>query len=487
MAVRRTGSVRVGLAAADVGAALPADRPVQGPVTARALYAADHAGAAAWVVLDFLDFGPDFVDAIKGAVCERTGLPADHVHVVTTHNHSILGAARVDLDALCAGAADACGEARDRARPAAMRWASVNVDARLNYKRRLFVDELEGAVTFWYGITPDQGYRADGLLRQVVRALVRDRRIIYADSGYAESVAEEAFIDERLRRDPRCYVMPPGDTALQAVLFEDERGEAIGSLARFAVHVHACKRDGPYSSDFPHYVRQELEHAFGGCAIFLNGPCANISPVTGLGPGPDERTCGALLGSRAVAALKAVRPEPLTTFADATREVALPVRDDFPFEDDASEREADRVRSQIERLNVALPERKRLAERLFWLGQTATMRDVWRCVDRRNGALQPAVTVSLGLLRLGGLSVLAFPGETFWETGAAAVAGLDAARVITVTEHGRTAVYLPPPAEWPLGGYESSCCIIARDAEPLLRQAAADLLRHGTATDNGSH
>lgn len=472
----RTGKVHIGLAACDVSTSLPTDRSVQEPVTARALYGADGAGAAVWVVLDFLDFGPDFVDALKGAVRARTGLAEEHVHILTTHNHSVLGAARLDLDVLCAGAAGAAEEARDRARPAVMRWASLDLDARLNYKRRLFVAELEGAVTFWYGITPAQGYRVDGLLRQVVRALVRDRRIIYADSGYAEPVAEEAFIEDALRRDPDCYVMPPGDPTLQAVLFEDERGEAIGSLARFAVHVHACKRGSPYSSDFPHYVRQELENAFGGCAIFLNGPCANISYVTGLGTGPDERTSGGLLGSRAVAALKAARPEPLTAFADAAREVTLPVRDDFPIEDGAREREVGRVRSLLEQRNLGLAERKRLAERLFWLGQTATMRDTWRCIDRRDGVLQPTVTVSLGLLRLGGLSVLAFPGETFWETGAGATAGLDPSRVITVTEHGRTGVYLPPPAEWPLGGYESSCCIIARDAEPILRREAARLL-----------
>jgi hypothetical protein len=470
--------VRRGLAAADVSAALPSDRPVQEPITARALYGAGPTGdAAVWVVLDFLDFGPDFVDAIKGAVRARTGLAEGHVHVVTTHNHSVLGAARFDLDALCTGAADAAAEARDRAQPAMMRWASVNVTERLNYKRRLFVDELQGAVTFWYGITPAQGYRADGLLRQVVRALVKDRRIIYADSGYSQPVSEEAFVNERLRRDPDCYVMPPGDPTLQAVLFENERGEAIGSLARYAVHVHACKRDGPYSSDFPHYVRRALEDAFGGCAIFLNGPCANISPVTGLGAGPDERTCGGLLGSRAVAALEAARPEPLTAFADATRDVTLPVRDDFPFEDAARDREVGRVRSLLEQHNLGLAERKRLAERLFWLGQTATMRDVWRCVDRRDSVLQPTVTVSLGLLRLGALSILAFPGETFWETGVEATAGLDASRIITVTEHGRTGVYLPPPSEWPLGGYESSCCVIAQDAEPLLCRSAADLLR----------
>ena len=383
----RTGKVHVGLAARDVSASLPADRPVREPVTARALYCAGGEAAAVWVVLDFLDFGPDFVDALKGAVRARTGLADEHVHVVTTHNHSVLSAARVDLDVLCTGAAGAAEAARDRARPAVMRSASVNVAERLNYKRRLFVPELEGTVTFWYGITPAQGYRADRLVRQVVRALVSDRRIIYADSGYAEPVAEEAFIEDALRRDPDSYVMPPGDSTLQAVLFEDERGEAIGSLARYAVHVHACKHGGPYGSDFPHYVRQELENAFGGCSIFLNGPCANISYVTGLGAGPDERTCGGLLGSRAAAALTAARPKPLTAFTDATREVTLPIRDDFHIEDGDREREVGRVRCLLDPPNLGLAERKRLAERLFWLGQTATMRDVWRCVDRRDGVL----------------------------------------------------------------------------------------------------
>jgi len=477
MPCRGTGKVRVGFAHRDVGSALPADRPVREPVTARVLCAADGRCAAAWVVLDFLDFGPTLIDALKAAVHAATGIAREHVHIVTTHNHSVPAADRLDLSALCAGAAEAALEARERAEPAAMRWASVNLDARVSYKRRLFVQELQGAVTFWYGITPAGGYRADGLLRQVVRALVRDGRIIYADAGYEEPVAEEAFVDRRLAQDPDCYVMPPGDHTLQAVLFENEAGDALGSLVRFAVHVHACKRDGPYSSDFPHYVRQALQDAFGGCAIFLNGPCANISPVIGLGPGPDERTCGRLLGDRAVAALRAAPSERIETLYDTSRAVTLPVRDDFPFEDESREREVARVQARLDNRRMDLAERKRLAERLFWLAQTRTMRDVWGCLDRRDGKLQPNVTVSLGLLRLNGLSVLAFPGETFYETGAAAVAGLDASHTITVTEHGRTALYLPPPAEWPLGGYESSCCLIARNAEPILRRAAAALLR----------
>ena len=61
---------------------------------------------------------------------------------------------------------------------------------------------------------------------------------------------------------------------------------------------------------------------------------------------------------------------------------------------------------------------------------------------------------------------------------AAVAAESAAAKLITVTEHGRTAVNLPPPDEWDCGGYETTCCGIARDGETVLRRAATAFL-HG--------
>ena len=148
------------------------------------------------------------------------------------------------------------------------------------------------------------------------------------------------------------------------------------------------------------------------------------------------------------------------------------------MDEGAAEAEKRRVRDQLAKAGRDLPELKRLAERLFWLNLTSPMRSRWCCLDGTEGRLERRTSVSLGLLRLNDVALLAFPGETFRQTGEAAV-GRNADHVMTVTEHGRTALYMPPPDDWGRGGYESSCTAIARDAEPLLRRKAADfLLRH---------
>jgi hypothetical protein len=475
--------VRVGFAVRDVGAALPGDLPVQDPVTARVFYGEGAGGATVWAVLDFLDFSPRFVTALQEAVHAEIGVPAEHIHVVTTHNHSVRGVDRLDLDVLVRHVPAAAREARDRAEPATVRYATANLQTPINYKRRLLIPELGGAVTFWYGIVAEERFSAEPLLRQVVRALVKDNRIAYKDSGYAEPVPEESFIDENLRRDPGCYRMQDGDPRVQVVVFENEQGRGIGSFVRFAVHIHACVSGRFYSSDFPHYVRAELESAFGGHSIFLTGPCANISPATKLEVPGDEKVFGHAVASAAITAVRGVRARPLAHLIDATRPVVLPIRPDFPADDAATDQERQRVREALGGAGLGLPERKRLVERLFWLNLTPTMRRQWCCVDRADGGApgSPTVTASLGLLQLNDFTVLALPGETFWETGEAATAGLDASRIMTVTEHGRTALYMPPPEEWGLGGYESSCTVIDRDAEPILRREASEFIRQHLA------
>ena len=300
--------VRVGFGVRGVGEALPKDRPIQDPVTARAFCVRDGQSCCIWAVLDFLDFCPLFVDTVRRAIHSATGVAEDHVHVLTTHNHSVPSVGRLDLEVLAEGAVGAAVEAQDSARTAAIRFATTTPARRLNYERRLFVPELGGCVTFWYGVVEEEAFSAERHIRQVVRALVTDRRIVYLDSGYGERVPEEAFIDERVRRDPRCYDMPPADERVQVVVLEDEHGEGMGSLVRYSVHVHACKSGMFYSSDFPHHVRAGLEAAFGGHAIYLSGPCANISPATRLDVPGDEKIFGRVLADAAIARVRSVAP-----------------------------------------------------------------------------------------------------------------------------------------------------------------------------------
>ena len=47
---------------------------------------------------------------------------------------------------------------------------------------------------------------------------------------------------------------------------------------------------------------------------------------------------------------------------------------------------------------------------------------------------------------------------------------------MTVTEHGRTVMYIPPDEERRLGSYESICSVTDFGAETILRNADKELL-----------
>ena len=470
--------VRVGFAVRDLKRALPADVPMRDAVTVRAFYAEGGGVRAVWAVLDFMDFSRPFVESIQGAICARTGLAPDNVHVVTTHNHSASDVTRLNLDVIACESAGAAAEARERAAPATLRHACTTPLRQVNYRRRLFVEELGGCATFWFGVTERDGFSGGRLLRQSVRNLMLHGQTAYCNAGLSEAVPEERFIDQRLHGNPDAFHMPEADSRLQVVAFEGEDGRCLGSFIRFAVHVAAIDRRRIYSSDFPHFVRGQLEAALGGTAIYLNGPCGDISPAI-----PDERSQDGnplvdAIVPAALSALEAARPEPLCLLADASRTVELPVHPEFPADDQEADRRAEAVAERLKAAGLDLADRRRLAEQVRWLRTSKLLRNMWKCLDapdRPSG--RPVIRASLGLLRLNDIVLLAFPGETFSETAAAVVEGLDASRVITVTEHGRTAMYLPPPVEWDRGGYERTCCGIVREGEPGLRAAARALLQ----------
>ena len=360
----------------------------------------------------------------------------------------------------------------------------------MTLKRRLDVPQLGGPLTCFYGVTAEERFGCAHLLRQAVRSLIRRGRMAYSDQGLTDPVALEAFIDDALKRDPDAWRMPPADPLLQALRFEAADGAPIGTVVRFSCHVVNCNGQGFYSGDFPCYLTRALEERLGGGAVFLNGPCADIAPATPHKRAGFERTLATALAAAAARALSERPSEPLTVVRDVIVPALLPCRRDFPQSDDESARRIEELRAALPDTSAPdmpvddvsvddLPARKRLAEQIALLSTTPFLRERWVPGEEPEhlGAAEPVLRVELGGLRLNGVAVLAFPGETFSATGMAVAAGSPGnGPVVTVTEHGRTAMYMPPPDELGRGGYESTCRLVDERGEPALREAGARVL-----------
>ena len=85
----------------------------------------------------------------------------------------------------------------------------------------------------------------------------------------------------------------------------------------------------------------------------------------------------------------------------------------------------------------------------------------------------------IGLLRLNDTLLLSLPGETFWASGEKILrkCRLDADEtLVTATEHDRTLMYIVPPEECALGGFENTCRLVDEAFEPRLVDAALSLI-----------
>lgn len=432
---------QVGFSKQDLEHALRPVLPVREErIEAIALYLKSETLRSIWITLDFMDFDLHVVSTLTDAVQEATGIHREHIHIVTTHNH---GGGEPDLNILADLTVQCAQNAMLCAVPAQMRWCRCKADRQLNLIRRYPVPELGGVNTLYYGATEETGFDSAPFAEYAIDS-VKNGRLRY--SGQAETSRPVA-------------PLPPGDDMVIAVQFCDPAGNTVGTIVRFAAHAVCCNLDDSYSSDYPYHVRKAVEQTFGGIGLFWNGPCGDIAPAMGDKTDGTQVKLGNHIAQLAANALKNASYSPIHTFRDTSVPIPLPVRSE--------------VQTNTVCLPAAVPDalparRKHLEKQLL----TELMDFLQK--KYRNGEKQPAetITVSLGLLTLNDLTFTAFPGETFFATGQALQEAFPKQHICTVTEHGRTVMYLPPQEECELGGYESVCRTTAAHAESILRSCA---------------
>ena len=209
----------------------------------------------------------------------------------------------------------------------------------------------------------------------------------------------------------------------------------------------------------------------------MNGPCAEIAPAIPDKISFEERRIGQTIGAAAAHALTGKRPQAVTKLKDRIRTVVFPVRDDLPDSEQAV-REIETLRKQLaSHLDASLPESRKIAERIKFLQTVPYLMRKWLNGERLNTESQREVTAQLGLLSLNDIGILAFPGETFSSTGEKVKIQSRQTDLMTVTEHDRSIVYVPPDKAYALGGYETTCCMTSPGAESILIDEALAILR----------
>ena len=404
--------LKIGFSKVDLAEALLPKQPIREPIEAIALYAENEFGKTLWITLDFMDFNLGYTNAVRASVCKATGLGDFDVHVLTTHNHGGGNPDREILSSLCGRCAL---EAKNSARAAKMRFAFTESDTQLNILRRLYVPEIEGVSTLFFGACELNDFNASLFSDRVVREL--------KEGKVCNNIGEQT--DREYER------FKEADKEIFAIQFVGEDDTAIGSIVRFAAHAVTANRPGSFSSDYPYYVRCGLEREFGGICMFFNGPCGEIAPAMLNKSEGREKTLGYKISSLAISALKKAAFTDEIVFSHSKFEIKLPVREEVI---------ADNVVIP-DVMPEALPERKRYLEKKILQRTMPFLREKYTVSE---DSLSDKISVYIGVLTFGDINFVAFPGETFNKTGRDIKDYFEGKNIVTVTEHERTVMYLPP-------------------------------------------
>ncbi len=413
-------------------------------VEAIAFYVQKNEERAVWIVLDFMDFNRKVTDFLKNSVFEATKIATEKIHIVTTHNH---GGETPDLDVLGKLVGDGARKAVESSEPAKMRYVFTSVQKQVNIIRRLFIPEIDGVGTQFYGASEKNGFNSAPFAEKVVNSLKDGKQCF----GYGDETE-------------RPYTpFEPGDEEVVAVQFVNKNNETIGTIVRFAAHAVCCNLSKRFSADYPFHIRRKMEECYGGTALFFNGPCGDIAPGLDQKTDGTEVVLGEYIAECAISALEKLPFEEIECFRDCKVEIKLPVRKEV-------------LENEVEipeKMPDELPLRREYLEKRQLSGLMGFLRSKYT-----EGEIAPddKISVFVGILQLGDLIFVAFPGETFSTTGNAVKNAFPNAEICTVTEHERTVMYLPTEEDFSYGSYEAVCKTTAPESEKILREKTIDAL-----------
>jgi hypothetical protein len=450
------------------------------------------------VSLDFGQFSRKFSNEVRERMSAALHLPVEAIIFHATHNHS--GPTNEDyvnhqvpLDNLIAGLVDVSGQAIGAAVPARMALAVADLGNQVSLCRRKWINDDVANLTNWYAYKNDmpRGSTANHLIRE------RLRRWFGPKFPEPDWLAEPIYYDN------------PVDPLVQLLAFEDERGQALGGLIRFAAHPHLMNAAEPnaYATDYCGAARRWLDRRRGGIHLFAEGPQCNLAPremvefVHHPGKlnwadtpyGPDGslaatdtgelrrsvRQMGETLAMRALAALQPGDFRPLQQLEMKTAWHVLPMADDVPANSKTAWEIRDVWGQRIERARkerVSLIQMKRMTDqynRFHWMQK---MLDEWYIPSQAEIA-ERQLPVHLQAIRLNDTWIAGLPAETGLDTTLWLRANTVGQRLITVQQCNGDIGYIIPAQDRRGGDYEATCSLIADDGENVLRQGMLGLFR----------
>jgi len=253
----------------------------------------------------------------------------------------------------------------------------------------------------------------------------------------------------------------PADDAVGALFLSDAEGlQAV--LVNFACHLDVLGNGNfLFSADYPYYLRETLEAAFGRKLVipFANGACGNINHINVFadkrqGGYDHARTMGMMLAGEVLKIEGRAQPLAVGEIRGQSRLLDLPRR---PY----SEAELAEF--------AALLANDKIAERAYPKVRARTH----LAQHARGVATEP---VEVQVLKLGDLALCGIPAEYFVEYGLQLRERSSSAHTFVVELANDYIGYVPTPEAFDEGGYEGTSARFARDTGPTMADAVLGLL-----------
>lgn len=364
------------------------------PLYARLLVLEQGGLRVVWVSCDMLGFSTAQDRAFRERIGAVTSVPADQVLITCTHTHSAPNGTPMR------GPSGAVDE----------RWLSSGVFGRVAAVAAGLLAELRPVAEIETGV-------------QTVSGL-----------GYN-------------RQDAKC----PIDERVQSATLLDSDRRVIAALINYALHpVVIGETNLKSSADFPGYLCSTVERQLGGTALFVNGSCGDVDPISyrDLGRHAGDGDMIATIGRTiAHAALKSLKPSPAAESGLSVRSMKLQI----PLDPPEAEVVVRRLRDEFARAAGPanpLPRDPVARGAMFQLAWAEELLEA-----HKNKRVPESLDVTLTALRIGPVNVVTFPFEIYSAIGLAIRQQLAAQFVMIAAYTGGLIGYVTTTLAKKQGGY----------------------------------
>jgi len=409
---------------------------VHDPLFARAIVFRQGDERFALVECDLCQTSADVVARARAMAESRTGIPADHIAICSTHTHT---------------GPDYFGALAEHLHRIALHdHAGVDPARTVDYPTMLGDRIVQAIIVASASVQPAELAAGDTAQPNVAF----NRRYVMTDGTVAWNPGK---LNPKIARPAG-----PIDPRVDILRVTRSGGATAAVLTRFPLHPDTAGGT-EYSADFPHYIEETVRSRLGTnvASIFAQGTSGNVNhvDVSNDSPqkGPDESArIGRLLGNAVCDALPTLSRVTRPTLAIATKTVHLPLQH---FSSD----EIAKARQAFEKIQ----ERKLP----FLVGVRATK--IMRIEERHGGPIAAQVQA----VRLGDdTAIVLLPSELFVEFGLAIKARSPFPHTIVIELANDSFGYVPTRKAFDEGAYEPTNATIEPGGGERLVEAAVGLL-----------